>query len=490
MADKELEVLRHKMNDVTIDMLNLFLERAKIASEIGHVKKEMGLNITDAIRESQLHKEMLKICKERNNVIENMTLQQTEQIVTKFLNYLISESINIQSTNIQSTSTQSTNNNECCGDNIATHLSIFAQAKRMESAGKDIIHMEVGEPNFAPPYTVKQALAESYDLGHTKYDNSQGASELLHKLASYASKRFNAAQELSDKNIIVTPGGRFAVFATMSALLEPNDEVIVIRPAWPAYENCAAYLGVKVHTIDTTIQDLWMPQISKIQDAINKNTKMIILNYPNNPTGKILPAHTTGQIINMAKEYNMYVLSDEIYSDYVFSGEPQKSVISYKYDKCIAVQSFSKSHAMTGFRIGYAITHDKKIIDKIKSLSSLCMTSVSSPIQYAALKALNVDIASNVNTINDRLKMLIQEIKNTNLEFVNPEGGMYLFVRMPTNDTAKFAQELLKNNTVAVAPGIGFGHVYNNYIRISVACENIQRLYKGINKLKKKINQG
>ena len=503
MTDKELESLRHKMNDVTIDMLDLFLERAKIASEIGRVKKEIGANITDTTRESQLHNDMLQRCKERNNnddVVNGMTMQQTEQIITKFLNYLIRESINIQSINIQSSNIQSSNmssacisstgNNECCGDNVAAHLSIFAQAKELEKSGNDIIHMEVGEPNFAPPHTVKQALAESYDLGHTKYGNSQGMPELLYKLASYASKKFNPAIELSDKNVIVTPGGRFAVFAAMSALLKPGDNVLIIRPAWPAYENCAVYLGAQIRAIDTTIQDSWMPQLSQIQDAINNNTKMIILNYPNNPTGKILPAYLLDQIINMAKEHNMYVLSDEIYADYVISGKPQKSVISYEYDKCIAVQSFSKSHAMTGFRVGYAMAHDKKIIDRIKSLSSLCLTSVSSPMQYAALKALNGDVTSNVNTINDRLRMLIQEVKKqANLEFVNPDGGMYLFVRMPTSDTSEFAQELLKNDMVAIAPGMGFGGAYGNYIRISVACEDVQRLSKGINKLKNKINQ-
>lgn len=497
-GSKSLEVLRNKMDDVTVDMMNLFLERMKIAAEIGRIKREMKMDVTSPARETLLRQNILQACKERKdiNMSGHMSTQQAEEAVMKFLNYLINESINLQ------LAAQGEKN--CCdgdyddhkyddGDYDApTHLSIFAKAKKAQKSGIDVIHMEVGEPDFMPPQIIKKTLEDSYDPKYTKYGSPQGMPELLDALASNATKRFKAAKEMSAKNVIVTPGGRFAVFAAMTSIINPNDEVIIIRPAWPAYQNCATHLSAKVRAIDTTIKESWMPQTSKIRDAINENTKMIVLNYPNNPTGKILPAHMLDEIIKMAEENNLYVLSDEIYADYTMrTVQPQKSVISYKYDKCIAVQSFSKSHAMTGFRIGYAMTADADIISKMKTLSALCLTSVASPMQHAALHALDADTAQNVNVIRDRLEMLMQKMRQMNVDFVDPDGGMYLFVRLPANakNSSVFADELLQKSGIAIAPGAGFGPAYHDYIRISVACEDIQRLSEGTDKLMSVLNE-
>lgn len=487
--NKELESLRHKINDVTIEMVNLFLKRNKIAADIGCIKKDMGKNITDDIRKSQIHKNILQTYKNQKNIkmSKNITAEQTEQYITKFLNYLINESTSVQIAEVEDSKYQNTTVVAAA----TTHLSVFAKAKEMEKAGKNIIHMEVGEPNFQPPHIVKDALAESYDAGYTKYDNPQGMQEFLDALAVHASKKFNAAKQLSAKNVIVTPGGRFAVFAAMSTILKPNDEVIITRPAWPAYQDCARHLNARVYSIDTTIQDSWTPQISKIVNAINKNTKMIILNYPNNPTGKILSTDVMDEIIKIASENNLYVLSDEIYADYTIATKPQKSVISYKYDKCIAIQSFSKSHAMTGLRIGYAMTADHSIIDKMKTLSALCLTSVAAPIQYAALRALDADTRQNANIMRARLDILVQKIRQMNLEFINPDGGMYIFARMPSNvkDTVVFADKILKKYGIAIAPGVGFGDSYRDFIRISAACEGTQRLEEGTDKLMSMIKE-
>jgi aspartate aminotransferase len=203
---------------------------------------------------------------------------------------------------------------------------------------------------------------------------------------------------------------------------------------------------------------------------------MIVLNYPNNPTGKILAPKIQDHIVELAQKNDLYVLSDEIYSAYAF--EEWKSVLSNNYKKSIITQSFSKSHAMTGFRIGYTIA-DQKIIEKMVKLQALCLTNVSEPIQYAALKALQEKVSDNVKSIKSKLNTLTTQAEKMNLEFAVPDGAMYLFAKTskPNFDGVEFANKLLDYG-VAVAPGSGFGN-YRDFIRIS-ACQNEKKLMEGM----------
>ena len=154
---------------------------------------------------------------------------------------------------------------------------------------------------------------------------------------------------------------------------------------------------------------------------------MIVLNYPNNPTGKILPQKIQDDIMNIAIKNNLYVLSDEIYSQYAY--RDWKSVLTYNYKKSIITQSFSKSHSMTGFRIGYAISNHE-IIDKMAKLQAICLTNVSEPIQYVALKALEADTSSNSDNVKSKLDLVIKRAKEMNLDFIEPDGAMYVFAKV------------------------------------------------------------
>lgn len=431
-----------------MEMIKLLKTRTEIAKEIGEVKKTIGKGVTDESRENNLREKIISLCSE-------IGLEET--IATKFLNFLLNESVNVQSTNKQ------------------THLSIFLKAKSLEQEGKKIIHMEVGEPDFLPPQIVKDALNEVFDKGFLKYGQAKGLPPFRKALAEYATKKFN--QNISEENIIVSPGARFSVFTAITTLLNPGDEMIVIEPAWPAYKDCALNAGIKIRTINTTFENRWEPSLEEIRSTINANTKMIVLNYPNNPTGKILPEKLQDNIIQIAKENNLFVLSDEIYSEYAKSN--WKSVLSYNYDKSIVTQSFSKSHAMTGFRIGYAIA-DPAIIDKMAKLEALCLTNVSEPIQYIAMKALEADTSNNSNTVQNRLELLVEKAQEIGLEFVIPDGAMYLFARVNQEgfDGVKFANSTLEKG-LAIAPGEGFGN-YQNFIRIS-ACQDEKTLIEGMN---------
>jgi len=436
------------MDEVTLQMIGLLKTRTDIAKEIGEVKKNIGKGVTDELREDNLRGKVITLCND---------IGLDETIATKFLNFLLNESVKVQSSDKQ------------------THLSIFLKAKSLEEKGKKIIHMEVGEPDFPPPKIVKDALEEVFDKGFLKYGQAKGMPVFRDALVKYISNKFKV--KITQDNIIVSPGARFSIFTAITTLLNPGDEMIVIEPAWPAYKDCALNSGIKVRAVNTTLENKWEPSVEQIKNLINSNTKMIVLNYPNNPTGKILNEKVQDAIVDLAIKNNLYILSDEIYSEYAKSS--WKSILSYNYDKSIVTQSFSKSHAMTGFRIGYAIA-DSKIIEKMAKLEALCLTNVSEPIQYIAMKALEADISNNSNTVQNRLDVLIEKANEIGLEFVVPDGAMYIFARVNKEgfDGVQFANNTLERG-LAVAPGEGFGN-YKNFIRIS-ACQDEKTLIEGMN---------
>jgi aspartate aminotransferase len=436
------------MDEVTLEMIKLLKIRIDIAKEIGEVKKNIGKGVTDEVREDNLRGKVISLCKE---------IGLDETIATKFFNFLLNESVKVQSTNKQ------------------THFSIFLKAKSLEQQGKKIIHMEVGELDFLPPTIVKNALEEVYEKGFLKYGQARGMPIFRDALAKYVSKKFST--NVTENNILVSPGARFSIFAAITTLLNPGDEIIVIEPAWPAYKDCALNAGIKVRTINTTLEDKWEPSLEQIKNTINSNTKMIILNYPNNPTGKILSEKLQDDIIDIARKNNLYILSDEIYSQYAKTS--WKSILSYNYKKSIVTQSFSKSHAMTGFRIGYTIA-DNEVIEKMAKLEAMCLTNVSEPIQYIAMKALEADVSNNSNTVQNRLDMLTERASKMGLDFIVPDGAMYIFARINQKgfDGVQFANSVLEKG-LAIAPGEGFGN-YKNFIRIS-AGQDEKTLIEGMN---------
>ena len=452
----EIDELRKKMEDITLEMIKLLETRTNIAAKIGKIKNDLSINVTDEKRETELREKIITECK-------NINLD--EKIGTRFLNFLLNESVKVQSKNSQ------------------THLTIFLKAKEMESNGKKIIHLEVGEPDFSPPESVKKSLSQVYEKGFGKYGPVKGLPEFRQKIARFCNENFDCM--VNSDNILIVPGARFGVFLSISTLLNPGDEIIVIEPAWPAYRECAINSGVKVRTISTSLQSKWEPTIEQINSVINSNTKMIVLNYPNNPTGKILPEKLLDEIMNIVKEKNLYVLSDEIYSNY--ANKSWKSILSYNYEKAIVTQSFSKSHSMTGYRIGYVVS-SSEINVKLTKLQALCITNVSEPIQFIAMNSIFDDVSKNTELIHERLETLIENCQKIGLEFVVPDGAMYVFAKINNNNTniTELAQKLLERG-LAIAPGKAFGN-YGEFFRIS-ACIKKESIIEGMNILSSEINK-
>jgi len=446
----DIEKLRVEVEKITADMLKLLKSRTDIAKEIGNLKSQQGRVIADESRENELRNKMMKACDE---------IGFDKTLATRFLNFLFNESVKVQSSESQ------------------THLTIFLKAKELESEGKNIIHLEVGEPDFKPPESVQNSLLQIYNGGFGKYGPSEGIPEFRDSIATFANNHFDC--QISSRNVMVVPGARFGVFLTFSTLLNYGDEVIIIEPAWPAYRQCAINSGIKIRAIKTRLEDGWEPSLEDIKSSVNNNTKMIVLNYPNNPTGKILSKELQDSIFEIAKDNNLFILSDEIYSNY--SNKKWKSALSYNYEKTIVTQSFSKSHSMTGYRIGYVIGSNN-IIEKMAKLQSLCLTNVSEPIQFLAMKSINDDVSENARIMRERLGILSELAQKMNLEFEVPDGAMYIFARTKSKiNTSELAEKLLEYG-LAIAPGNAFGD-YQHFFRLS-ACVDKEKIIKGMDILK------
>jgi aspartate aminotransferase len=484
----KLDDLRFHMKTVTQQIVSLINQRMEIAKKIGEIKSELNLNVVDDKVEQEIRKFILH---DSNNK------GLDPDFSGRILNLLINESVMIQNyeknkknllpgpisnkdkvfliDNNLKNRTNTSNNMK-----IRTHMDVFNKAKQLDSLGKTIIHMEVGEPDFSPPPQVKEELRLIYDKHRYHYTETAGISELRKKLSHYLTRLSeNKSNPPNPENILITVGGRFAIFCTFSAILRPGDEIIVIEPAWPAYRDCANYMGVKSKIIRTNLEEKWEPDISAIESSININTKIICLNYPNNPTGKILSEDKIKSIINLAEKNNLYILSDEVYCNFAF--KKFSSILKFPCQNSIMIGSFSKTYSMTGFRVGFAYSINKELIDKIIKIQSLSLTSVSEPMQYCALAALSSNPSEYNQIMNKRIDFVCSKLKNMPFKFNYPDGAMYIYAKINEEldiDDLTLIEKLLERG-VAVAPGSGFGNTYTNYIRIST-CNNEENLNSGL----------
>ena len=451
----KLEKLRDEMRIVTADIIKLVQKRMSIASEIGNIKDNLMMKIEDISVEQDIAR----------NVHELGTqIGLNNEFIGRFLNLLFLESINIQKAKTSKKETK------------LDHMAMFLKAKQLESEGKKIIHLEVGEPDYLPPVNVKNELLKTFEKKRIHYTQTNGV-PMLRKLITQE-------RSVKEENVIITPGARFAVFSAMVSNISVGDELIISEPAWPAYRDCANFIGVKVKAVRTNVEQKWELDLDQLEQLVTSNTKMIVLNSPNNPTGKIIREREIDEILKLARKNDIFVLSDEVYSMYSYI--PYKSILDFGYDKSIMVSSFSKSHAMTGFRVGYAIS-SKDIIDRISKIQAIAITSVAEPMQYAAIAAMNSNVTKNITLMKKRLDFIKRELENLPCEFINPDGGMYYFVRFKNSiDVNKIIFNLL-NEGVAVAPGLGFGETYFDFIRIS-ACQPTKLLNDGLKILKKVTN--
>jgi aspartate aminotransferase len=442
-----------------MESIHLAGKRSSLAEEVIKEKLSIGATLVNRGVERHLRNRVVEQCENDN---------QDSNFALRLLSQLISESIRIQQTHV--TPTEAVN---------AYH--VFVKAKALEKAGRKVIHLEVGEPDFGPPVEVAETLTKAVKDGHAGYTQSAGILELRTKIADHVNQIYES--DISPEQVTVTVGGRFAIYLDLATSLNPGEEVIVFDPSYPAYSDCIRQVGGRPINLSTRLEDKWSPNIGHLEDCINKTTRMIILNSPANPTGKILNHSILSEIVELAIENDIQILSDEVYSEYAFS--PHSSILQFPECDHVYVNSFSKTFGMTGFRLGYAIS-DVATVQRMTKLQTLSLTCAPEFIQHAGMKALGCqnEVKQYTGIIEKRQKKVSDLLEKLPVSFLRPEGGFCIFPMLNNkNGTGlEFADNLLSEKGVAVVPGTGYGQEYSRFFRISV-CQSEEQLVEAVTKM-------
>ena len=334
---------------------------------------------------------------------------------------------------------------------------INEKAIKLQNEGKKIIRLNIGDPDLETPREIVEAAYEAMREGKTKYSSAYGEKNLREKLAS--------VHDVSAENVVITPGSKWGVFATMNLLLKNGGNIVTPTPYWTAYGLTAKTIGAEIRLLKTELDSKWRVDLEALESLIDQNTRMIILNNPNNPTSNVMDDESLDGIVQIANDKKIPVLSDEVYADISFV--KTKSILDYS-GKNVMITGFSKMFTMTGWRIGYVVA-DREFIDRIAKLNQITFSNVPVFIQEAALKALGMhDKLTKVikSEYQERANIACETLAKSGLEFTKPKAPFYVFPRRRGLDSELFALDLLDKG-VAVAPGSSFGD-YREHFRVSL----------------------
>ena len=335
------------------------------------------------------------------------------------------------------------------------------------------ISLGVGEPDFKTPWSVRDAGIRSLELGRTKYTANSGLKELRGEICNYLQRRFDL--HYKEENILVTVGGSEAIDLTIRAVVQPGDEVIIPEPCFVCYEPITQLTGgVPVH-IATRAEDQFRLTADQLRAAITPRTKLLIFPYPNNPTGAVMSAAEMEEIAAVLRETNVLVLSDEIYSELTYGLDRHVSIASLPgmAERTIVVNGFSKSYAMTGWRLGYA-AGPAPLVKVMTKIHQSCIMSAPTTSQYAAITALRQcddQIEMMRDEYNRRRRYVVKALNEMGLTCFEPRGAFYVFPSIQISGLAssEFCEQLLREKEVAIIPGSAFGASGEGYARISYA---------------------
>ena len=346
---------------------------------------------------------------------------------------------------------------------------IFELTQRLISQGKKVTRFEIGEPNFPPSNLAIRQLSGTFRKKKiVGYGPSSGLFELRKALAAELSAMHKT--KIEPDQILITPGGRFAIFATISTFVSELERVVIHQPSWPAYEECINAVKGRTISIRTELTDKWEIDIGKLEQELRKGVKMLIINSPSNPTGKVIASKKFHEIVNLARKYNTIILSDEVYEKFAHS-QPA-SILSEGYENSIYVNSFSKQFGLTGWRIAYLVTTKENAL-KIRRLIQIAVTCVPEFIQRAALVEMlkgRREAQRNVNRIMKKVDLTCRELDKIDVSYYKPDGAFYVFPRAKKTkfDSVNFAKRLLQEQLVSISPGQSFGD-YPEFFRLAVS---------------------
>jgi len=368
---------------------------------------------------------------------------------------------------------------------------LFEKASKME----DVISLGIGEPDFDTPEVIKEAAKRAIEEGYTHYTPNAGIPEFREAISEYYREFYNV--DIDTGNILVTAGAYEATYLAFQTILEQGDDVIIPDPAFVCYVEDAKIAEAGIIRIPLREEYKFRLNPDELIEAITKRTRMIVINYPNNPTGAVMKKDVIKAIADIAQDYNIYVLSDEPYEHFLYEGAKHYPMIKYAPDNTILANSFSKTFAMTGWRLGFAIAPEEVIRDMIK-LHAYVIGNVTSFVQIAGITALrdrrSWEAVERMREVYAERRRLVLKYLNDmpHLQPFKPKGAFYVWVKIdPELDMSSedFANWLLDNARVVVIPGTAFGKQGEGWLRISYATkkdkliEAMERMREALSKL-------
>ena len=338
---------------------------------------------------------------------------------------------------------------------------------------EDVISLGVGEPDFDTPWHIREEGIYSLEKGKTFYTSNSGLAELKEEISKYLKRKNNLEYDFKNE-VLVTVGGSEAIDLALRAMVDPGDEVLVPQPSYVSYVPCVQLAGGTPVIIELEEKDQFKLTREKLEEAITEKTKVVVLAFPNNPTGAIMDHEDLAQIVDVIIDNDLFVITDEIYSELTF-GKNHATIASFPgmKERTILINGFSKSYAMTGWRLGYTVGPENIIqqMTKIHQFAIMCAPTTS---QYAAVEALrngDDDVDFMRNAYDQRRRYVVNVLRNMGLDCFEPEGAFYVFpcIKKFGITSDEFATELIKAEKVAVVPGTAFGSSGEGFLRISYA---------------------
>ena len=349
---------------------------------------------------------------------------------------------------------------------------------------EDVISLGVGEPDFVTPWHIRSEAVKSLEKGHTYYTANAGLLELRKEITKYMENTIHVSYNPT-KEIVVTVGASEALDAALRALVDSGDEVLIPEPSFVCYKPCTVLAGGIPVPIETHAEDGFKLTPELLKNAITPKSKILVLPYPNNPTGGIMTEEDLSQIVPIIKEANLMVISDEIYSELTYTGK-HVSIATFDgmKDRTVVINGFSKAFAMTGWRLGFACAHPD-VMAAIVKIHQYGIMSAPTFSQYAAIEALKhgrADIERMKEEYNIRRKFLVDALNDMGMTCFNPYGAFYVFpsIQKFGMTSEDFCQTLLEEQRLAVVPGTAFGDSGEGFVRISYAYsqDNIKKALK------------
>lgn len=368
---------------------------------------------------------------------------------------------------------------------------VLTKCKELESQGKDIIHLQIGEPDFDTPKNIIEAGVEALRGGYTHYTPNSGMFEVKDAIVEYTKKYKNV--DTNRDEVVVVPGGKPIMFFTILALVEEGDEVIYPNPGYPIYESLIRFVGGVPVPMPLIEENDFRVDMEDLKQKINSKTKLIILNSPANPTGGVLTGEDMSGIADTIRGKGIFVLTDEIYSRVVYDGQPVSiATMPGMKDYTIILDGFSKTYAMTGWRIGFGIMH-KEIAKKVDRLIANSTSNTAAFTQMAAKEALEGpqdDVDSMVAEFRKRRDYIVARLNAIQgISCKTPQGAFYVFpnIRGTGLKSEELADYLLEEANVAVLDGKSFGEYGEGHIRLSYAT-SMENIEEALNRIEKAIN--